>query len=318
MGLFFVLSGFVLAYNYLEQGRLIVAKSVFWKARFARIYPVYLLAVFITLPLFLLSVSKAGGIHKFAIATVVSNLTLLQAWSPDTALEMNAPGWSLSAETFFYLIFPYAGVLIAKLSSRRVLALMFVLWCAAVLPAAAYVCSIVTLSESGVTALKLNPMSRCPEFLLGVCMGLLYSRKAVVPKRWMAFVAAIGLVIVGAASDRIPYLLIHNGLLDPLFILLILGLTRFNTGATLVLLGEASYGLYILHYPLWSWSLQIKKFLHAELSMTLFFVVYAAFAVLLSVAVYCKFEIPAKRYLAARLKNGSTIVPDRKVVSVAV
>src|SRR3954463_14806255 len=46
---FFVLSGFILAFNYAgERGR--IDRSKFWVARFARIYPVYLLAIVVALP----------------------------------------------------------------------------------------------------------------------------------------------------------------------------------------------------------------------------------------------------------------------------
>src|SRR4051794_18365339 len=53
VGLFFVLSGFVLAYNYLEPmeaGE--VSPREFWAARLARIYPVYLLGLAAGMPVF--------------------------------------------------------------------------------------------------------------------------------------------------------------------------------------------------------------------------------------------------------------------------
>src|SRR4051794_29809514 len=53
VGLFFVLSGFVLAYNYLEPmeaGR--VSRREFWLARLARVYPVYLLGLVAGMPVF--------------------------------------------------------------------------------------------------------------------------------------------------------------------------------------------------------------------------------------------------------------------------
>src|SRR5579863_1305776 len=47
VGLFFVLSGFVLAYNYADRPMDI---RTFWTARFARIYPAYLLAFVLIAP----------------------------------------------------------------------------------------------------------------------------------------------------------------------------------------------------------------------------------------------------------------------------
>src|SRR5215475_10169980 len=50
VGLFFVLSGFILVYTY--AGRSWTARS-FWQARFARIYPAYLFSLSVTAPSFL-------------------------------------------------------------------------------------------------------------------------------------------------------------------------------------------------------------------------------------------------------------------------
>ena len=51
--LFFVLSGFILAWTYLrEDGTLSVSRSEFWTARAARILPVYYVSLAISLPMF--------------------------------------------------------------------------------------------------------------------------------------------------------------------------------------------------------------------------------------------------------------------------
>ena len=56
------------------------------------------------------------------------------------------------------------------------------------------------------------------------------------------------------AAGRVPYLLLHGGLLTPLFALLILGLSGSHPISSLfswrplLLLGETSYCLYLLHF----------------------------------------------------------------------
>src|SRR3954451_12303223 len=54
VSLFFVLSGFILTYTYVEQAPRLGARA-FWGARFARIYPVYLLAFLAIAPLVAIS-----------------------------------------------------------------------------------------------------------------------------------------------------------------------------------------------------------------------------------------------------------------------
>ena len=44
VGFFFLLSGFVLAYNYADRPTPL-DKRQFWRARFARLYPIYLLSL---------------------------------------------------------------------------------------------------------------------------------------------------------------------------------------------------------------------------------------------------------------------------------
>ena len=55
VSLFFCLSGFVLAYNYLdvERDAITVDRGRFWLSRFARVYPAYLLALAVTAPIFI-------------------------------------------------------------------------------------------------------------------------------------------------------------------------------------------------------------------------------------------------------------------------
>ncbi|MBK7333842.1 MAG: acyltransferase [Betaproteobacteria bacterium] len=102
---FFVLSGFVLAYNYpalADRG----ARQRFFAMRFARIWPLHaftLLAVIVLLPR---AAWVVPGVDPW-IAGVLS-LLLLQAWVPVAgyAGAFNGPAWTLSVDVFFYAMFP--------------------------------------------------------------------------------------------------------------------------------------------------------------------------------------------------------------------
>lgn len=82
VGFFFVLSGFVRAYSYCAPpARSVRGGAVaFWKRRFARIYPVYLLATLIALPRYLWGL-KVGTIRPLdaSIGLIVVPLPL-QFW----------------------------------------------------------------------------------------------------------------------------------------------------------------------------------------------------------------------------------------------
>ncbi len=103
---FILLSGFVLAYNYSERARAGELDRVrFWKARFTRIYPIYLLSLLLGLG----TLSKEYGSHTHGMfwAGVVLTPLLLQGWIPAIATFLNTPAWTMSAEAFYYAIFPW-------------------------------------------------------------------------------------------------------------------------------------------------------------------------------------------------------------------
>jgi len=115
---FFILSGFILAYKYqipLLRGE--KDKIFFWKARFARIYPLHLLTLFLSIPLVFSEFfqNQIKFILKFLI-----NLILIQSFFPQENVHysFNAPSWSISDEAFFYLLFPFFIYLFLKQSKR--------------------------------------------------------------------------------------------------------------------------------------------------------------------------------------------------------
>ena len=99
---FFILSGFILAYNYedkiLEKR---ITKKEFYISRIARIYPMH----FVTMLAALIISSLIGGSGKY----IAQNILLVQSFFPNEKIffSLNAPSWSISNEMFFYLIFPF-------------------------------------------------------------------------------------------------------------------------------------------------------------------------------------------------------------------
>jgi peptidoglycan/LPS O-acetylase OafA/YrhL len=143
MTLFFVLSGFVIHYNYaalVTDGRLRGIATFLW-ARFARLYPLFLLmmvvyvlvsrrhvaywtgrpeefsAIFQALPYFLLSIQS--WIYK-----VIDG-----GWLIEAIRGGSPPTWSISTEWFFYFAYPGIAWLILRARSPAVILLIACLWC---------------------------------------------------------------------------------------------------------------------------------------------------------------------------------------------
>jgi peptidoglycan/LPS O-acetylase OafA/YrhL len=267
VGLFFMLSGFVLTYTRGGDGAP-GSRASFYAARFARIYPVYLVALLLAFPFALRPALAHGGSGRLLLEGLATT-TLLQAWHPGLALAWNAPGWSLSVEAFFYAAFPFLAPRLVTLSVRRTLAVMAGALALLLALPLAYALG----SPGGWSArydseglwldvLRYHPLVRLPEFLLGIGLGRLYAHpplRATVARHagLLATTAAALILGVLALGPRVPYVLLHNGLLAPAFAVLLLALAtgeglpaRLLRHPWAVRLGEASYSLYILHIPL--------------------------------------------------------------------
>ncbi|WP_224247854.1 acyltransferase family protein [Hyalangium gracile] len=272
VGLFFVLSGFVLAYNYVgPDGGMDVAPRAFWVARLARVYPVYVLALLLMAPQALFEARQ--GHEAWASQLVmsgVSSLMLVQAWLPSLATTWNTPGWSVAVEAFFYAVFPVAAVWVGRLRRERLGWTLAALWGLGLLPSFVYM----VLEPDGgpgnlltqgpwLAVLRYNPLLRLPEFLMGMVLGRLFllEQREAGPRRSGALLATgAALLTLGAfaMSLRLPLPLLHNALLAPVYGALVYGLARgggalggWLSRPLLVRLGEASYAVYILQHPVW-------------------------------------------------------------------
>ncbi len=147
---FFVLSGFVLAHSngkkFAGSFAPVTYKS-FIVARFARIYPAYIvvLALFVLLEFlaqtaaiarFGEDIREAFFAGPYAPEALLSNILMLQSVGVHDQLTWNMPGWSLSAEWLVYLLVPlifyffygcgyWACVLLAALSIGGLLGLQY-------------------------------------------------------------------------------------------------------------------------------------------------------------------------------------------------
>ncbi len=268
VSLFFVLSGFVLALNYPAlAGRAQLRR--FYVARFARIYPMVVLALLISAPTVAFAwnspdhllqwYSIDSGAGPKVAASLVAQLTMITAWFPVAAINQpwNGPAWSVSCEVFFYALFP---LMIARLAGRRlrVLAAIVLAGWAAQATWIWAVRAALPPNREGFLVSQF-PVPHLFEFVLGICAAVWFTRSGrqslelPARRRGALAVATCGIVALSAAELSDPRYL----LMSPLFALLIVGLaTRPASGSSwlawpvLVLLGESSYALYLLHVPL--------------------------------------------------------------------
>ncbi len=256
---FFILSGFVLGYNYFPAARAGRFQSrEFWRARLARLYPAYLLALVLLYSAVRLQYGQKLSPGVFAGSGIVS-LLMLQDWTPAWRDIWNTPGWTLSIEAFFYAVFPLllglrelgAGREPARIRHGKValgillaLGLMYLSWR---LPAGA-----------AAPAWARWPWKYLPLFLLGLVLAraheLGWPRGG---RGWLGLGGAAAIMAIITVPGLCPAGQIDHAC-SMLFGAVVLGFA--DTGAwisralghpALEKLGEASYSLYILQVPVW-------------------------------------------------------------------
>jgi peptidoglycan/LPS O-acetylase OafA/YrhL len=260
----------------------------FQRFRLARIYPIYIVGLLLDTPWHLYERSaQLGEMGQTFWASWLLNLIGLQAWVPAMPFAMfwNTPAWSVSAEFFFYASFPFAcawltrrvrstarlGLLLAGVVALAIAVYFAVIW---------LVYQVFPLSsETQYIVLVYNPLLRYGEFFSGCIAGQVFLRwreqRAAAPaaaqdparaQRRRNLVIAVALLAVCGRIWMPDYTGPSQALwtLDyavkyPIFVLpfvaIILSIASGPTFLSpllerpwMVLLGESSYALYMIHW----------------------------------------------------------------------
>lgn len=276
--LFFMLSGFIMAYTYLASfetyGR--GAFPSFLLKRIARIAPLNVVVIALFLLAGLASTSLLGHniIYppKAGLGDIIANLLMLQGLG--IGLNINGPSWSISAEFVAYLLFPM--LILGVFSSKRwlrtallVVSILSILWLSSHYP------------RFGLATESVHEnLIRCfSEFTIGMTAFYFYRHAAAATIATLASdLASAGLMLACAA-----FMLLRIDLLAvALFPWLILSLA-WNTGRVaklmanraLYLLGLVSFSLYLLHQLFRPIALLLIQHVHPEAMSTAYALAFA-------------------------------------------
>ena len=294
---FFFLSGFVMIIAYHKK---IISNNFnnkkYWIKRFARIYPIYLFAL-----LFYVGIIVYFEYAMFNNKDFIYNILLIQAWFKDSALSLNFPGWSLSVELLFYISFPFLIELIYRIRFKYNCYLFLLVW---------------LLSQSiSITLVNnhYNPLIHLNTFWGGILFAKFLiqfeDRLTLIRNQanWILFISLTILIsLLGTQNFINSYL--HDGLLVPIFALIIFGLIYSNISIlskpAFVRLGEISYGIYILQYP----TTIFVRYINDKTSHFFFndqqseFYFYIIVLNLISFFTYFLIEIPFKKLILNKIR----------------
>lgn len=333
---FFVLSGFILAWCYHQAFADLRNKSTsfstrnrFWRARFARVWPLHAVMFLVFVPLAFLDAERS----VFGLLTLfwqgIMNLFLLHAWIPFGGVDglsdtFNAPSWTLSVEAFFYLMFPALMVLLARRLRWGVAQL-------ALLAVGAWLvlgfCGVI-LGDSVLAewTMRVFPVARFVDFLIGVSLGLIVvqrtQRRAILGRDQrfssssFVWTHVEAVVLIAAAISPLLWSEVFSGLLPgtlgtswfhlPVMCaaILVLSLERGRVSRSvlawrpLVWLGEVSYALYLVHLFIVLTALRIGLYDLLGVWVTSF--VLIIISILVSGVVHERFEKPMRARLVRK------------------
>jgi peptidoglycan/LPS O-acetylase OafA/YrhL len=302
VAIFWILSGFIFCWKYADDvHRGTVGGRLFFTLRLSRLYPLHLVTLLIVALLEALYRAHHGSNFVYGpndTPHFLQQLVMASNWLQSQPSTFNGPIWSVSAEIAVYFVF---------FSLARLVRLQFLI-CVAV----ALLCWLVGRYIDALDFLR--PVIVCAKFFfIGALVERLHALLGARGRRVVFFVlaATIPLGIVAVAVDSIPR---SNGidnkfitLFDAALVLLSVTAEDFfghTPFAKLARLGELTYSTYLIHFPI-----ELALVIAADalgFSRHIFlqpavFLSYLTLVVYLGRLTYRRFEIPAQRFIRARM-----------------
>lgn len=253
---FFVLSGFIILtahrHDIGNPGRVI---SYIWK-RFRRIYPIYWVVLAMVTPAFFINPSFGGSAAKTTAATLIDSVLLIRLLPSDN--QVLDVSWTLFHEILFYAVFSLLVV------SSRVGAIVLALWMFSSLGVLIFGQHLPEMVQFYLSPLHLL-------FAMGMASAELVRR------RWvplpllqlgggMVLFLAVAIVDTNLGNPRLIWLSISYGVCSALILSAVVELELnglLRVPKAMVLLGDASYSIYLIHLVVLS--LLAKLLLHLTL-----------------------------------------------------
>jgi peptidoglycan/LPS O-acetylase OafA/YrhL len=314
---FFILSGFVITHVYLQS----FISETNWKnykffiiSRIVRIYPLHVFIIFclVILEFIKMSIVNYGGINiteepfsgERGIWPLFSSLLLLQNWLFHDLAAWNPVSWSISMEFFLYIIFPfvlkslYRGDLINL--AYKAFFLFLVIWAQTIIA-----------PPGDSEYYHLRSVKNIAEFFIGILAYRLYTEsvwKNLFHKDWFFLFCLL-------LSIAIMHLNFNYSLVMPCFAFLIIAAATNHGMSSKILnskplnhLGNISYSIYMVHYPLYVVSQKFSKvffganlstYLSNDFSLTTFAQLFTYLLIVIVAAsiTYKKIEIPFREGL---------------------
>ncbi|BAV04283.1 Peptidoglycan/LPS O-acetylase OafA/YrhL, contains acyltransferase and SGNH-hydrolase domains [Filimonas lacunae] len=315
---FFFISGFVMLVSnkrHLSDTHVLetFSRKDYWVRRLARIYPLYLLALLICVGFHYGVKNYDNSIpHRFPLEAAG-----LQRWIYPGSI--NFPGWSVSCEFFFYFLFPFILEIIVSWSWRKLTIVTTVMFVVSLLVTALTSGNWLPVHLRFIPAIDFingtlhnHPVFKLGVFVAGCLCGLFYVKKPELVNRYFGGIAAtISAVIIFAVLLGLPKGndFIEGGGLTPVYFVFVLSIcnlgataSRYLSNKLFIFLGEISFGVYILQFPVFLFYTYCFNNGN-KLTTGIQFLLYTLVLVAVSIVCYYLYEKPLQKAIIRYFKE---------------
>jgi peptidoglycan/LPS O-acetylase OafA/YrhL len=306
---FFILSGFIISYTYFEKiTKGIITSKEFIIARLARIYPLHILTLLLSLPFAVKELSSRNAAEWWKVA--LANITLTQSFFNDEKFyfSFNELSWSVSDELFFYISFPLLVFIYSKLKHKPIIyQIIIVIVVLQTIPVLMNVFKNINYHR----VFFIFPITRLVDFILGIMLYFLFSKiKAKAEKNSFSileFLSVLVFVVFFSFHSSVPvvyrysvYYWIPMSLIIVVFAFQKGILSELLSNKYLVLLGEISFGFYLFHLLILNYFFGINvRLLHIENSYLIFLSIFTI-TLIVSYFSYRYYEKPLNKLIHKR------------------
>ena len=306
---FFVLSGFIIAFNYKETFYSQFKLTDFFRyvyRRFSRVFPLHLFVMicYLSIPFAYYFTSRPVNLELFGTLSFFVKLSLTDLWIVNSGFwnTWNVPSWTISGEFFSYLLFPILILAGGKSFSRN----LFVGISVALLIAFSY--HIIGARSLGDNIPQLGLMRCIGAFTIGITVFSVYTIRRNEEGKYASilFYSLAALLVALLVNFQ------QNHFYFPALVGVLLYFSLNFKGAIhtllefrpLVYLGEISYSVYLTHTFILTWVTLL--FVNNNTTPQGYLIVlYLAAVIGFSSLTYKYIEVPARVFLNKRMSSPS-------------
>jgi peptidoglycan/LPS O-acetylase OafA/YrhL len=300
--LFFVISGYVIAFVYGGRTTSTAEFFSFMRKRIARLLPLHLFTLVVFLTFYLLALRlgfKIGSLPDISAGCLAKTALLLHAVLPCDGPAVNTVNWSISAEMAMYVVFPIAYYLIGR-----------TLWTAAA--GLTFATAAIILLSWGLTAKEWTeiyaPLRAFPSFCFGISLfrivdglghKLSYSKLVTNALLFVGLLVLAGAMMTGVSATLVLVLILAACGLAAL-------IDKSGSASVLTVkiapLGQLTYSIYMVHLLLVTSFVNVigDKILKLDFwPMLVVIILNALLTIIVSHFTFAWIERPARRFLTS-------------------